>query len=250
MYLIDTNVISEARKEGRANLGVMDFLRRAANSGEALYIATVSLGELRRGVEVERHVVELSVGRLDVPAQVRHRTGKNVLIEGQERRQEGDEDANTAALHGICRPRWRDLEARHLHRRDGSRLRAQKGGENTEALAIAIPLLSPEMGRKARDALGAREARMKTETIGRDLSDANPEIRRAAALACALKEAKQFVPRLIDLLNDPELGVSRAAHFALKEMAGQDFGPAVDADAADRKHSAAGWQAWWAQQSH
>jgi predicted nucleic acid-binding protein len=51
MYLIDTDVISEACKEGRANLGVIDFLGRAANSGDGLYVATVSSGELRRGVE-------------------------------------------------------------------------------------------------------------------------------------------------------------------------------------------------------
>ena len=54
MYLIDTNVVSEARKKGRANPGVLAFFERIAASGEATYLSTVSVGELRRGVELIR----------------------------------------------------------------------------------------------------------------------------------------------------------------------------------------------------
>jgi Prenyltransferase and squalene oxidase repeat len=130
------------------------------------------------------------------------------------------------------------------------RLRNQKGGENTEALALAVPRLSPDQRRLAREALAEREGRMKADTVGRDLSDENPEIRRAAALACALKETKQFVPQLIGLLNDPELTVARAAHAALKDITGQDFGPAGNADASDRKRATTEWQEWWKKQPH
>lgn len=55
MYLIDTNVISEARKKGKANPGVISFLDRAAADGEVLYLSVVTVGELRRGVELIRH---------------------------------------------------------------------------------------------------------------------------------------------------------------------------------------------------
>ena len=55
VYLIDTNVISEARKKERANTGVVGFLRRAVDSDEALYLSVVTVGELRRGVELIRH---------------------------------------------------------------------------------------------------------------------------------------------------------------------------------------------------
>ncbi len=55
MYLIDTNVISEARKQGKANTGVTAFFRESAEQGAALYLSVVSLGELRRGVELIRH---------------------------------------------------------------------------------------------------------------------------------------------------------------------------------------------------
>ena len=55
MYLIDTNVISEARKKDRANPGVTGFLRDSAAQGERLYLSAVSVGELRRGVELIRH---------------------------------------------------------------------------------------------------------------------------------------------------------------------------------------------------
>ncbi len=55
MYLIDTNVISEARKETRANPGVVDFFREATSSVTPLYLSVITLGELRRGIELLRH---------------------------------------------------------------------------------------------------------------------------------------------------------------------------------------------------
>ena len=64
MYLIDTHVISEARKGERANAGVHAFFRRAAEFGDALYLSAVTLGELRRGVELIRHRGDLAQARL------------------------------------------------------------------------------------------------------------------------------------------------------------------------------------------
>ncbi len=55
MYLIDTNVISEARKKANANPGVAAFFERAAASDEPVYLTAISVGELRRGVELIRH---------------------------------------------------------------------------------------------------------------------------------------------------------------------------------------------------
>lgn len=55
MYLIDTNVISEARKKAKANPGVIDFFGRVAVAGEAVYLSVVAVGELRRGIELIRH---------------------------------------------------------------------------------------------------------------------------------------------------------------------------------------------------
>jgi len=52
--LIDTNVVSEARKKGKANPGVLAFFERAVASDEAIYLSAVSVGELRRGVELIR----------------------------------------------------------------------------------------------------------------------------------------------------------------------------------------------------
>jgi predicted nucleic acid-binding protein len=53
--LIDTNVISEARKKSRANRGVLDFFRRVAFAKESVYLSAITVGELRRGVELIRH---------------------------------------------------------------------------------------------------------------------------------------------------------------------------------------------------
>ena len=54
MFLIDTNVISEARKGDRANRGVVAFLKELADSGDLVFLASVTIGELRRGVELIR----------------------------------------------------------------------------------------------------------------------------------------------------------------------------------------------------
>ena len=55
MFLIDTNVISEARKGRRADAGVQDFWAAAARDDTPLFLAAITIGELRRGVELIRH---------------------------------------------------------------------------------------------------------------------------------------------------------------------------------------------------
>ena len=55
MYLIDTNVISEIRKRSKANKGVRDFFKQVTKEETRLFISVVTVGELRRGVELIRH---------------------------------------------------------------------------------------------------------------------------------------------------------------------------------------------------
>ena len=55
MYLVDTDVISEARRGARANAGVREFFASTARGGTALYLSVITLGELRQGVERIRH---------------------------------------------------------------------------------------------------------------------------------------------------------------------------------------------------
>ena len=54
MYLIDTNVVSEMRKRAKADRGVVAFFETVAASGEPVFLSAISLGELRRGVELIR----------------------------------------------------------------------------------------------------------------------------------------------------------------------------------------------------
>jgi toxin FitB len=54
VYLIDTNVISETRKKEKANPGVAKFFGRIAAFREPVYLSVVSVGEIRRGVEIIR----------------------------------------------------------------------------------------------------------------------------------------------------------------------------------------------------
>ena len=49
MYLVDTNVISEARKGKKGNRGVLQFFQ-TADAGD-LYLSVQTIGEIRRGLE-------------------------------------------------------------------------------------------------------------------------------------------------------------------------------------------------------
>ena len=55
MYLIDTNVISEIRKGKNANKGVQDFFSQIAVNDTPIYLSVITIGELRRGIEMIRH---------------------------------------------------------------------------------------------------------------------------------------------------------------------------------------------------
>src|SRR5262249_7445944 len=117
------------------------------------------------------------------------------------------------------------------------KLRAAKGGVNSQAIALAIPQLTGSFKNAARDALAERLSRMTADTLQGKLKDDDPEIRRAAVLACAMKDEKSFVPDLIELLDDPEPSVSRAAMAALRALTNQHLS---DADQ---------WRKWWSSQS-
>ncbi len=54
MYLLDTNLVSELRKRDRANPGVTRFIGRLAEQEAPAYISVITIGELRRGVELIR----------------------------------------------------------------------------------------------------------------------------------------------------------------------------------------------------
>jgi len=53
MYLVDTNVISDARKGKRANPGVQKFFQRI--DAADIYLSVQTIGEIRRGLENIRH---------------------------------------------------------------------------------------------------------------------------------------------------------------------------------------------------
>jgi len=55
MYLIDTNVISELRRKRHANRGVRKFFKQSAELDNRLFLSVITVGELRRGVEMIRY---------------------------------------------------------------------------------------------------------------------------------------------------------------------------------------------------
>jgi predicted nucleic acid-binding protein len=64
VYLIDTNVISELRKKSRANRGVISFFQQLKDSKQEIYLSVISIGELRRGVELIRHRGDIEKAKL------------------------------------------------------------------------------------------------------------------------------------------------------------------------------------------
>jgi predicted nucleic acid-binding protein len=64
VYLIDTNVISELRKKTRANRGVISFFQKIIDSKQEIYLSVISIGELRRGVELIRHRGDIEQAKL------------------------------------------------------------------------------------------------------------------------------------------------------------------------------------------
>jgi toxin FitB len=64
MYLIDTDVISEARKEEKANPGVRQFFDDADRDNVPIYLSVITIGELRQGVEIIRHRGDESQARV------------------------------------------------------------------------------------------------------------------------------------------------------------------------------------------
>lgn len=53
MYLVDTNVISEARKDAKANPGIRKFFQ--TTDAADIYLSVQTIGEIRRGLENIRH---------------------------------------------------------------------------------------------------------------------------------------------------------------------------------------------------
>lgn len=64
MYLVDTNVISEARKGTLANPGVVHFFR--STPAAARYLSVQTVGEIRRGIEnIRRRGDQVHATRLE-----------------------------------------------------------------------------------------------------------------------------------------------------------------------------------------
>ena len=64
MFLIDTNIISELRKGHKADTGVVEFFANAIKNNTPLYISAITLGELRRGVELIINRGDVAQGKL------------------------------------------------------------------------------------------------------------------------------------------------------------------------------------------
>ena len=128
------------------------------------------------------------------------------------------------------------------------KLRDTRGTAYTRALVASVSRLNGDRRRSAREALAERLTRMTAETLRTMAKDEEIELRRAAALAMAMKDDKGHVRDLVAALLDEEEVVTRAAKAGLKSLTGQDFGPAVNATAGEKKLAVAAWNEWLGRQ--
>lgn len=63
-YVLDTNVVSEARKGSRANASVMHWLSSIA--AEELYVSVLVIGEIRQGIEGLSRKDPVQAGHLEI----------------------------------------------------------------------------------------------------------------------------------------------------------------------------------------
>ena len=79
MYLLDTNVVSEMRKRERANPGLLVFQRQLSTEAGDVYLSVITVGELRRGIELIRYRGDLDQAR------VLEQWLENLLVEFEEK---------------------------------------------------------------------------------------------------------------------------------------------------------------------
>ena len=89
MYLLDTNIISELRKRDRANPGVTRFFRQIAEEEIITYLSVITIGELRRGVDIIQYRGEVTQAKsLETWLQIIiDRYAENILDFGREEAQ-------------------------------------------------------------------------------------------------------------------------------------------------------------------
>jgi len=129
-----------------------------------------------------------------------------------------------------------------------TKLRDTKGSVNTQALVTAVYKLDGDKRKEARGALAERLTRMNAETLRAMAKMDDPEWRRGAVLAMAMKDDKAHIPDLVVALTDDEELVVRAARAGLRSLAGEDFGPAANATAGEKKLAASSWEQWMSKQ--
>ena len=118
------------------------------------------------------------------------------------------------------------------------------GVEYTEAIAYAIPRLSGDTRKDARETLAERLSGRKETTLMRYLRDDDAEVRRAAAVALGMRDAKETVGDIAKLLLDPEPSVARAAHASLRSLTGQDYLPPFNPTEEEKQQAVKKYQAW------
>lgn len=89
MYLLDTNIISELRKRDRANPGVTRFFRQIAEEEIITYLSVITIGELRRGVDIIQYRGDITQAKsLETWLQIIiDRYAENILDFGREEAQ-------------------------------------------------------------------------------------------------------------------------------------------------------------------
>jgi len=126
-----------------------------------------------------------------------------------------------------------------------AKLKVQEGDAATMALAAGAAEFKGDKQLQVRKALVDRLAAMPPDKLRDYLWDEDQVLRQAGALACAVTRRRDLIPDLLKRLEDPEAAVVQAMRAALRELTGQDFGPAPNAEPLDHFIAIGNWYRWW-----
>jgi len=131
-----------------------------------------------------------------------------------------------------------------------AQLERRNGDDAIAALgSAAASFAETELKEYARRALERNLSRLGSAALKEKLKDDSAEVRAAAARVVGSKKLR-FGDELIALLSDENVDVREAARAALVKLSGgTDFGPDVEANAAQRAEAVKKWKAWWKKQA-
>jgi hypothetical protein len=123
--------------------------------------------------------------------------------------------------------------------------RERRGDAYDNALALALPQLSPALQKSARAVLVDRLYALPVKGLRAKLADKEREMQSATLTVCKQRKLKVLTPELIALLEAPNPAIAEQSRELLQQFASRNLGPRVGATPEQRREAVGAWRAWW-----